>query len=165
MLGGELEPIAQSCPTLQTQGLEPVRILCWWNSPGRNTEMGCDSLLQGIFPNQGLKLGLPHCRQLLYHLSHWGIFCNARLDDSQAGIKTARRNNNNLRYVYDTTLMAESEEKLKSHLMRAKEESEKAGLKLNIQKMKILSLHGKQMGKKWKRWKILLSYVLNHCGE
>ena len=57
---------------------------------------------------------------------------NARLDESQAGIKSARRNTNNLTYADDTTLMAESEEELKSLLMRVKEESEKAGLKLNI---------------------------------
>ena len=57
---------------------------------------------------------------------------NARLDDSQAGIKIAGRNINNLRYTDDITLMAESEEELKSLLMRVKEESEKAGLKLNI---------------------------------
>ena len=57
---------------------------------------------------------------------------NARLDESQAGIKIARRNTNNLRYADDTILMVESEEKLKSLLMRMKEESEKAGLKLNI---------------------------------
>ena len=57
---------------------------------------------------------------------------NARLDEAQAGIKTASRNTNNLRYVDDTTLVAESEEELKSVLMRVKEESEKAGLKLNI---------------------------------
>ena len=58
---------------------------------------------------------------------------NARLDEAQAGIKIARTNINNLRYADDTTLMAESEEKLKSLLMKMKEESEKAGLKLNIQ--------------------------------
>ena len=63
---------------------------------------------------------------------------NARLDESQAGFKIARRNINNLRYANDTTLMAESEE-LKSLLMREKEESEKTGLKLNIQKMKIIA--------------------------
>ena len=63
---------------------------------------------------------------------------NARLDDSQAGIKIARRNINNLRYADDTTLMAESKEELKSLLMKVKEESEKAGLKLNIQKTKIM---------------------------
>ena len=62
------------------------------------------------------------------------IIENAGLDESQAGIKTAERNINNLRYADDTTLMAESEEELKSLLMRVKEESEKAGLKLNIKK-------------------------------
>ena len=64
---------------------------------------------------------------------------NARLDEAQAGIKTAGRNINNLRYVDDTTLMAESEEKLKSFLMKVKEKSEKDGLKLNIQKTKIMA--------------------------
>ena len=64
---------------------------------------------------------------------------NARLNEAQAVIKMARRNINNLRYAKDTTLMAESEEKLKSLLMRVKEESEKAGLKLNIQKTKIMA--------------------------
>ena len=64
---------------------------------------------------------------------------NAGLDEPQAGIKIARRNINKLRYADDTTLMAESEEELKSLLMRVKEESEKAGLKLNIQKMKIMT--------------------------
>ena len=64
---------------------------------------------------------------------------NARLDEAQAGIKIARRNINNLRYADDTTLMAESEEELKSLLMKVREESEKAGLKLNIQKTKIMS--------------------------
>ena len=61
---------------------------------------------------------------------------NAGLDEAQAGIKTAGRNINNLRYADDTTLMAESEEELKSLLMKVKEESEKVGLKLNIQKTK-----------------------------
>ena len=64
---------------------------------------------------------------------------NTGLDEAQAGIKTARRNVNNLRYADDTTLMAESEEKLKTLLMKVKEESEKVGLKLNIQKTKILA--------------------------
>ena len=63
---------------------------------------------------------------------------NARLHESQAGIKIARRNTNNLRYADDTPLMAESEEELNSLLMRVKEESAKAGLKLNIQKTKIM---------------------------
>ena len=64
---------------------------------------------------------------------------NARLEEAQAGIKIARRNINNLRYANDTILMAESEEELKSLLMKMKEESEKFGLKLNIQKMKIMA--------------------------
>ena len=72
---------------------------------------------------------------------------NARLDEVQAGIKIARRNINNLRCAYDTTLMAESEEEPKSLLMKVKEESEKADLKLNIQKTKIMhpfpTLHSK----------------------
>ena len=64
---------------------------------------------------------------------------NAGLEEAQAGIKIARRNINDLRYADDTTLMAESEEELKSLLMKVKEESEKVGLKLNIQKMKIMA--------------------------
>ena len=64
---------------------------------------------------------------------------NAGLDEAQAGIKIARRNINNLRYVGDTTLMAESKEELRSLLMRVKEESERAGLKLNIKKTKIMA--------------------------
>ena len=64
---------------------------------------------------------------------------NAGLEEVQAGIKIARRNTNNLRYADDTTLMAESEEELKSFLMKVKEESEKVGLKLNIQKTKIMA--------------------------
>ena len=64
---------------------------------------------------------------------------NARLDEAQAGIKIAGRNINNLRYTDDTTLMAESEEELKSLLLKVKEESEKAGLKLSIQKTKLMA--------------------------
>ena len=67
------------------------------------------------------------------------IMGNAGLDESQAGIKTAERNIYNLRYADDTILMAESEEELKSLLMKVKEESEKAGLKLNIEKTKIMA--------------------------
>ena len=64
---------------------------------------------------------------------------NARVDEAQAGIKIARRNINNLRYADDTTLILESKEKLKSFLVKVKEESEKAGLKLNIQKTRIMA--------------------------
>ena len=80
---------------------------------------------------------------------------NAGLKEAQAGIKIARRNISNLRYADDTILLAESEEELKSLLMKVKEESEKAGLKFNIQKMKIRhpvpSIHGKLMGKQRKQ--------------
>ena len=85
---------------------------------------------------------------------------NAGLDEAQARIKISRRNSNNLRYADDTTLMAESEEELKSLLIKVKEKSEKVGLKLNIQKTKIMwhpvpPLHGKQMEKQWKQWQSL----------
>ena len=75
----------------------------------------------------------------LYNLFAEYIMKNAGLDEAQAGIKTAGRNINNLRYAGDTTLMTESEEELKSLLMKVKEESEKVGLKLNIQKTKIMA--------------------------
>ena len=79
---------------------------------------------------------------------------NIGLDEAQAGIKTAGRTINNLRYADDTTLMAESEEELKSLLTKVKEESEKAGLKLNIQKAKIMAscpITSWQID--WKQWK------------
>ena len=78
---------------------------------------------------------------------------NAGLEEAQAGIKFAGRNINNLRYADDTTLMAESEEELKSLLMKVKEESEKVGLKLNIQKTKIMASGAitSQIGKQWKQ--------------
>ena len=76
---------------------------------------------------------------LLLNLYAEYIMGNAGLDEAQAGIKIAGRNINNLRYTDNTTLMAESEEELKSLLMKVKEESEKAGLRLNIQKMKIMA--------------------------
>ena len=84
---------------------------------------------------------------------------NAGLEEAQAGIKIAWRNISNLRYADDTTLMAESEEELKSLLMKVREKSEKVGLKLNIQKAKIMhpvqSLCGKQIGKQWKQCQTL----------
>ena len=79
------------------------------------------------------RLDLSPC---LFNLYAEYIMSNTGLDEAQAGIKIARRNINNLRYADDTTLMAESEEELKSLLMKVKEESEKGGLKLNIQKTK-----------------------------
>ena len=75
----------------------------------------------------------------LFNLYAEYIMRNTRLEKAQAGIKIAWRNINNLRYADDTTLMAESEEELKSLLMKVKEESEKVGVKLNIQKMKIMA--------------------------
>ena len=75
----------------------------------------------------------------LFNLYARYILQNAGLDEAQAGIKTAGRNINNLRYADDTILMAESKEELKSLLMKVKEKREKAGLKLNIQKMKIMA--------------------------
>ena len=75
----------------------------------------------------------------LFNLYAEYIIRNAKLDEAQAGIKISRRNNNNLRYADGTTLMAESKEELKSALMKVKQESEKAGLKLNIQKTKIVA--------------------------
>ena len=75
----------------------------------------------------------------LFNLYAEYILQNARLDEAQAGIKISGRNINNLRYADDTTLTAKSEEELKSLLMKVKEESEKSGLKLNIQKMKIMA--------------------------
>ena len=75
----------------------------------------------------------------LFNLQAEYIMRNARLDEAQAGVKIVGRNINNLRYADDTTVMAESEEELKSLLMKVKEESEKVGLKLNIQKTKVMA--------------------------
>ena len=84
---------------------------------------------------------------------------NAGLEEAQVRIKIAGRNINNLRYADDTTLMAESEEELKSLLMKVKEESEKVDLKLKIQKTKIMAsgpiTSWKKMGKQWKQWQTL----------
>ena len=92
------------------------------------------------------------------------IMRNAGLDEAQVGIKIARRNINNLRYADDTTLMAESEEELKSLLMKVKEESEKVGLNSTFRKLRswhpVPSLHGKQLGK---QWLTLFLGAPNHC--
>ena len=100
-------------------------------------------------PNPELPLSLPFlifstALIIFYHHPAYLTYAeyimrNAGLEETQAGIKIAGRNINNLRYADDTTLMAESEEELKSLLMKVKEESEKVGLKLNIQKMKIMA--------------------------
>ena len=84
------------------------------------------------------------------------------LEEAQAGIKIASRNINNLRYAYDTTLMAESEEELKTLLMKVKVESEKVGLNLNIQKMKIMAsgpITSWEMGKQWKECQTLFFWA------
>ena len=91
---------------------------------------------------------------------------NAGLKEAQAGVKIAGRNVNNLRYADDTTLMAESEEELKSLLMKVKEESEKTDLKLNTQKTKIMAsgpITEKQMGKQWKQCQTSFFGLQNHC--
>ena len=82
----------------------------------------------------------------------------AGLEETQAGIKIARRNINNLRYADDTTLMADSEEELKSLLMKVKEESEKVGLKLSIQKTKIMA-SGPIIGQQWKQCQTLFFWA------
>ena len=108
----------------QPHGLQPSRLLHPWNFPGKSTRVGCHCLLQCICITESY-----------YYIPE----TNDRLEEAQAGIKIAGRNINNLRYADDTTLMAESEEKLKSLVMKVKEESEKVGLKLHIQKTKIMS--------------------------
>ena len=90
---------------------------------------------------------------------------NAGLDESQAGIKIARRNTKDLRYANDIIQMVESEEELKSFLMRVKKESEKAGVNLNLQKIKMMTsspITSWQIGgeKKWKQWQIIISWAL-----
>ena len=93
---------------------------------------------------------------------------NAGLDETQAGIKIARRNINNLSYADNTTLVAESEEKLKSLLMKVKEESDKDGLKLNIQKTKIMASGpitslANRWGNSGNRGRLYFSGLQNHC--
>ena len=91
---------------------------------------------------------------------------NAWLDETQAGIKITRRNINNLRYAGDTNLMAESEEELKSLLMKVKEESVKIGLKLNSQKTKIVASHhfmGNRWGNSGNSERLYLGRLKNHC--
>ena len=102
----------------------------------------------------------------LFNLDTEYIMRNAGLDEAQAGIKTARRNTNNLRYADDTTLMPESEEELKSHLMRVKEESEKPGLILSIQKTKIMvcgPITSRQMGNNGNSERLYFLGHQNHC--
>ena len=99
----------------------------------------------------------------LFNLDAEYIMRNAGLEEAQAGIKIAGRNINNLRYADDTTLMAESEEELKSLLVKAKEKSEKVGLKLNIQKTKIMAsspiTSWEIDGEQWKQWLTLFFWA------
>ena len=92
-----------------------------------------------LVPNRKRSTSRLYIVTLLFNLYAEYIIRNAGLEEAQAGIKIARRNINNLTYADDMTLMAESEEELKSLLMKVKEESEKVGLKLNIQKTKIMA--------------------------
>ena len=101
----------------------------------------------------------------LFNLYAEYIMWNARVDEAQAGIKTAGRNVNNLRNADDTTLMVESEEEVKSLLMKVKQESEKTGLKLNIQKKKIMAsspVTSWQIDAETKHYR-LFSWAQNHC--
>ena len=111
----------------------PLRNLCAGQEATVRTELGTDWFQMGKGVRQG-------CILLPYLFNFYAEYVqNAGLHEAQAGIKIVRRNINNLRYADDTTLMAESEEKLKSLLMKVKEESEKAGLKLSIQQRKIVA--------------------------
>ena len=84
--------VAQSCPTLLwPHGLHSPRHLCPWDSPGKNTGVGCHALFQGLFPNQGLDLGLLHCGQILYHLRHLGSLCKATQKQIKISYKAPQR--------------------------------------------------------------------------
>ena len=112
----------------------------------------------------GSKLGKEYVKAVYCHPAYFSFYAeyiiwNAKLGEAQAGIKIGGRNINNLRYADGTTLMTQNEEELKSLLMKVKEDSEKAGLKLSIQKTKIvapgpISSWGK-MVKQWKQWQTL----------
>ena len=118
----------------------------------------------------GSKLGKEYIKAVYCHSVHLYaeyIMQNAGLDEAQTEIKIARKNINNLRYADDTTIMAEREEELKSHLMKVKEESGKIGLKLNIQKTKIMAsgpitswqIDGETMG----TVRLYFGWLQNHC--
>ena len=123
----------------------------WKQEATVKTRHGTDWFKIGKGVHQGCTLS-----PCLFNLYAEDIMRNARLDEAQPTIKIAGRNLNNLRCADDTTLMAESEEELKSLLMQVKVESEKVGLKFNIQKTKIMAsgpITSWQMGKEWKQWK------------
>ena len=111
----------------------PEHLTC----PLRNLYAGQEATVRpGHGTTDWFQIGKGHC---LFNLYAEYIIRNAELEETQAGIKIARKNINNLRYANNTTLMAESEQELKSLLMKVREESEKAGLKLSIQKTKIMA--------------------------
>ena len=122
----------------------------------------------------GSKLGKEYVKALYYHPAYLFnlyveyIIWNASLDEAQAGIKIAGRNSNNLRYADDTTLMAESEEELKSLLMKVKEESAKAGLQLNIKKTEIMAsgpiTSWQTGGENGNSGRLYFLRIQNHCG-
>ena len=144
---------------------QPTSVPSLWDSPGKNTGVGCHFLLQCMKVKSESEVAQSHPTRsdpmdcnlpgssvhgiLQARVLEWVaisfsfyaeyIMLNAGLDESQSGIKTPRRNINSLRYADDTTLMAESEGKLKSLLMKVKQESEKAYFKLNIQKTKTMA--------------------------
>ena len=132
--------ITTNCKILKEMGV-PDHVNCLQ----RNLYAGQEAIYKlDMEQRTGSKLGKELCQDCI--LSPWlfnfyaeYFMWNARLDEAQAGIKIARRNINNLRYADDTILMAESEEEPKSLLMKVKKESEKAGLKLNIQKTKVMA--------------------------
>ena len=156
--------VAQLCPTL----CDPIDYSPS-NSPGQNTGV---FLLQRLFPTQGSNPGLPHCGQIHYQLSHKR---NPRILEWVAYPFSSRsswpRNQPRVSCIADwfftnwvmREAFAESEEELKSLLMKVKEESEKAGLKLNIQKTNIMTsgpiTSGQIDGKQWKQWQTLFSWV------
>ena len=119
----------------------------------------------------GSKLGKKCVKVVYCHPAYLtyvqSTLCKMVLDEVQAGIKTARRNINNLRYADDTTLMAESKEELKSFLMKVKEESEKTGLKLNIQKTKSMISISITMANRWgdngNSERLYFLGLQNHC--
>ena len=81
-------PAMKSCPALfnPMDPLQRARLLCPWNSPGKNTGVDCCALLQGIFLTQGLNSGLPHCRQIFYHLSHQGIYTTVKKNNKDLDV-------------------------------------------------------------------------------
>ena len=117
----------------------PDHLTCLLRNPyqvKKQLELDMEQQTGSKYGKEYVKVVLSPC---IFNLYAKYIMWNARLDEAQAGIKISRRNINNLRYADDTTLMAESEEELKSLLMKVRQESETVGLKLNVQKTKIMA--------------------------